>query len=96
MGGEPRHVPEALKMDESSRINDSFVNGIDSIAGTPAFSKWNNPRCKMADLVTCVDYFVPDHTNARDTEKSNSRMRLPCLPFSIKIPIIVVALKLPS
>jgi hypothetical protein len=65
----------AFKMGESSRINNGFVDAVDSIAGTPAFSDWKISTLRMTYLLTGEDYFVlDDHINAHGHKKIASRM----------------------
>jgi hypothetical protein len=64
-----------FKMDESSRINDAFVNAVDSIATMPRFTDWNISTLRISDILTNEDYFVLDeHINAQGHKKIADRM----------------------
>jgi hypothetical protein len=64
-----------FKMDDHDKINNQFVDMIDSLAVSPEYRGWNISTIRLKNVLTPKDYFIlDDHINAEGHRKIAAKM----------------------
>lgn len=72
-----------FKVDDYDKLNNNFVNTIDSLSNTPTYSGWNIKTIKLQDVLSREDYFVlDDHINAKGHVKIAQKLAQSLNPVS--------------